>query len=97
MSYHESQLPDYLKKTIIGFVDDKRQYTNDWVTNCLDTAANNLQEAEQGWEHLLHTTGGQLELTKCAWYCISWDFTPNGIPIMTDNNNHNIRIQSSVN
>ena len=53
-------------KTIIGFVDDKRQYTNDWINNDFNTATTNLQEAAQGWEHLLHTTGGQLELSKCA-------------------------------
>ena len=33
------------KKTIIGFVDDKQQYTNDWLNNCLNTTTNNLQEA----------------------------------------------------
>ena len=48
-------------------------------------------------EHLLYTTGGQLELSKCAWYCISWDFTAAGLPIIQDNNNHTIRIQSSAN
>ena len=46
------------KKIIIGFVDDKRQYTNDWINNDLNTETTNLQEAAQGWEHLLHTTGG---------------------------------------
>ena len=61
------------EKTIIGFVDDKRQYTNDWINNDLDTTNTNLQEASQVWEHLLHTTGGQLKLSKCAWYCISWN------------------------
>ena len=67
------------------------------MNNCLDTATNNLQKVAQGWEHLLHTTEGQLELSNCAWYCISWYFTPDGLPIMTDNNNHTIRIQSSAN
>ena len=45
-----------MKKTIIGCVDDKRQYTNDWLYNCLETATNNFQEAVQDWEHLLYTT-----------------------------------------
>ena len=44
------------KKPIIGFVDDKRQYTNDWMNNNIDTTTTNLQEAAQGWEHILHTT-----------------------------------------
>ena len=84
------------KKRIIVFVDDKRQYTNDWINNNIDTATTNLQEVAQGWEHLLYTTGGQLELSKCAWYYISWDFASNGLPIMKDNNNHTIRIKSSA-
>ena len=67
------------------------------MNDSLDTATTNLQEVVQGWEHLLHTTGGQLELSKCSWYCISWDFTPVGLTIMQDNNNHTTRIQSSVN
>ena len=33
------------KKTIIGFVDDKKQYTNDWINNNIDIATTNLQEA----------------------------------------------------
>ena len=45
-------------------MDDKRQYTNDWLNNYLTTVTNNLQEEAQGWEYLLNTTGGQLELTK---------------------------------
>ena len=31
-----------------------------------DTVTTNLQEAAQGWEYLLHTTGGQLELSACV-------------------------------
>ena len=68
MSYHKSQSTYHIIIIIIGFVDDKRQYTNDWLHNCLDTVTNNLREAAQGWEYLLHTVGGQLELTKYAWY-----------------------------
>jgi len=95
MCHYEPQQTNHLKQ-IIGFDDDKIQYTNDWINNNIDTATTNLQEAAQCWEHLLHTTWGQLELSKCAWYCISWDFTPDGLPIMQDNNNHTIRIKSSA-
>ena len=41
------------KKTIIGFVDDKRQYTNDWKINSLFTAANKLQSVAQTWDTYL--------------------------------------------
>ena len=33
------------KQVIKGFVDDKRQYANDWNTNYLLTASTNLQKA----------------------------------------------------
>ena len=85
------------KETTIGFVDDKRQYTNDWLRNYPHTVTSSLQESAQGWKRLFYTTGGKLNLTKCAWYCISWTFTPDGLPIITENNNHIIRIQSSAN
>ena len=39
---------------------------------------------------------GQLELFKFAWYCIGWDFAPNELPIMQDNNNHIIRNKASA-
>ena len=60
MSHPEPQQTNLLEKIIIGFVDDKRQYTNDLLHNSLDTTTTNLPEATQSWEHLLHTTGEQL-------------------------------------
>ena len=55
MCHYEPQQTNHLKQ-IIGFDDDKIQYTNDWINNNIDTATTNLQEAAQCWEHLLHTT-----------------------------------------
>ena len=49
------------KKQIIGFVDDKRQYTNDWNINLLPTAVSKLQSTAQSWEHLLHASSERLE------------------------------------
>ena len=71
-----------MKNIMIDFVDDKRQYTNDWLNNSLVTAATNLQDATQGWENLLHTSGVQLRLSKYTWYCISLSFTPGELPII---------------
>ena len=42
-----------------------------------------MQQTAQQWEHLLHTTGGALNLNKCYWYGIAWTFTPAGEPKMT--------------
>lgn len=83
-------------KRITDFVDDKRQHTNDWFKNSLVPTAKNLQDIAQGWERLLHTSGGQLKLSKCAWSCISWSFTPGGLPIMKYSTTYNIQITSSA-
>ena len=48
MCHYDPQQKNRLKKIIIGFVDDKRQYTNDWTNNNINTATTNLQEAAQG-------------------------------------------------
>ena len=53
-----------MKKTIIGFVNDKRQYTNDRHSKILVTVATNLQYITQGWEYVLHTSGGQLKIIQ---------------------------------
>ena len=49
-----------VKKTIIGFVDDKRQYANDWKSNSLLIPINKLQTAAHSWEHLLYTSSDKL-------------------------------------
>ena len=49
---------------IIGLVDDKKQYANDWNDHSEKTICENLQKAASSWEKILHTSGGSLELTK---------------------------------
>ena len=77
------------EKVSIGFVDDKRQYANDWQNNSLLTASNKLR-SPQSWEHLLFTSGDKLKLTKCAWYCISWTFNPDGTLKNSNNTSYKI-------
>ena len=36
----------------------------------------------QCWECLIYTTGGSLNVAKCFWNGISWQFTPTGEPTM---------------
>ena len=57
-----------LTKYVLGFVDDKRQYSNDWKENNLAKIVTQLKHAAQSWEHLLYTTGGKLEISKCGIY-----------------------------
>ena len=80
----------------LGFIDDKRQYANDWNNSNLTNALNKLQHAAQTWEHLLFTSGGKLEIDKCEAYIMSWQFNEDGIPKIINNNNiPSIIIQSS--
>ena len=39
-----------------------------------------LQHTSQTWKQLLATTGGKLEIPKCAVYTLKWIFDAHGIP-----------------
>ena len=69
-------------KYILGFVDDKRQYSNDWNENKLATIITQLKQAAQSWGHLLYTTGGKLESSKCGIYIMEWKFHDDGRVIL---------------
>ena len=58
-------------KFIIGFIDDNRQYSNDWINNDILNVLNKIKLSTQSWENLLHTGGGSLEMSKRALYLIS--------------------------
>ena len=76
-----------LIKHIIRFADDKRQYVNDWNNNNIFIALKKIHHAAQPWEHILLTTGGKLEIDKCAVFIMTWKFTENGILFILINNN----------
>ena len=71
-----------LTKHILGFVDDKRQYSNDWNKNKLATIITQFKHAAQSWEHLLYTTGGKIEISKCGIYIMEWTFYDDGRVIL---------------
>ena len=58
-------------KFIKGFIDDNRQYSNDWINNDTSNVLNTIKLSAQAWNHLLYTSGGKLELSKCALYLVS--------------------------
>jgi hypothetical protein len=81
--------PDLLTEvlqTISAFVDDSSNYTGDY-SGTLDPAgvARLLEQDAQRWSHLLHATGGALELTKCFYYIMFWSFDASwGTPRLLD-------------
>ena len=45
-----------------------------------------LQQASQYWEHVLFTTGGKVQYSKCMLYIIEWKFNEDGTAKMNENN-----------
>ena len=41
-----------------------------------------MRRTAQRWERLLYSTGGALNLLKCFWYGLQWQFTDAGVPRM---------------
>ena len=83
-------------KFITGFIDDNRQYSNDWINNDTSNVLNKIKKnSVQEWEHLLHTSGGSLELSKCALYLISWNFNDDGTHYINSSTNVSLHIISS--
>jgi Reverse transcriptase (RNA-dependent DNA polymerase) len=57
---------------IEGFVDDTFIFANlEFGNNNLEELLLKIQSDGQMWEQLLHTTGGELELSKCFYYILS--------------------------
>ena len=56
------------QRHIISLVDDCTYFNNDFDNDLQGKTINNtqeLQDATQWWEQLLHAMGGKLELQKC--------------------------------
>jgi hypothetical protein len=63
------------KRLVDAFVDD----TSLGFTSAGDLSyqklIGRLQQVSQTWEHLLHLSGGKLNLAKCSWYVMYWEWT----------------------
>jgi hypothetical protein len=76
------------QRTGDGFVDDVANVFNFGLKNMLlhtyspSAIAQGMQTEAQVWEGLLWTTGGALNLAKCFYYVVAWDFHKNGTPIL---------------
>jgi hypothetical protein len=79
--FHSAHPHRLCHRTGEAFVDD----TTLWLLKLgllLAAAIAIMQNSAQRWERLLHATGGALNLAKCFWYGIEWQFTPTGEPTM---------------
>jgi hypothetical protein len=67
---------DTLQRTMEGFVDNADVAINDANTPCTpEHLAQVLQEDAKHWEHLLFISGGKLELNKCFFHMLTWQFS----------------------
>ena len=72
---------------MIGFVDDCNGQTNsfalDGSTDTVLTLVDQTQKNAQAWNDLLSASGGALDLSKCSCHILQWQFTSQGVPILT--------------
>ena len=54
---------------MMGFVDDKRYYTNILTQQLITTVIKAMEQSISTWYELLLFVGG---LSKCGWYIIDW-------------------------
>jgi hypothetical protein len=67
--------------TLSGFVDDTNAALNNWQPqheHDLQTLMAMLQRDAQCWNDLLFISGGKLELSKCSFHVLRFDFKPDG-------------------
>ena len=68
---------------IIGFVDDTRNSTNDFMVTQqpnLQTIVNQASQDSQLWHDLLASSNQALELSKCGYHAIEYTFQEDGTP-----------------
>ena len=72
---------------MIGFVDDNGNSTNAFLDiENPDTWRRVLeltQKNAQAWADLLSASGGALELPKCSYHMMRWQFAGNGAPFLS--------------
>jgi hypothetical protein len=72
--------------SMVGFVDDSTgQQVNDFLSNAQPTPehlATIMQHDAQLWSNLLWISGGLLELPKCSYHHIHFDFYHTSKPFM---------------
>jgi hypothetical protein len=89
-----------LKIGMTGFVDDNNcNSCEDAITHEDHSAGiiSRMRYDAQLWHNLLWSSGGALELTKCQYHLMDWDFTIAGAPILnTGTNDNHIHLISPV-
>jgi hypothetical protein len=70
--------------TMVGFVDDSTGSCNDFQPQTqasISELSLRMQSDAQTWNDLLFCSGGKLELPKCSFHVLHFDFKANGTPV----------------
>ena len=62
--------------TIVGFVEDTTVITGGTQHSQIEQLLKRVQHDADLWNQLLRASGGKLELSKCGYHIIYYDFTP---------------------
>ena len=65
---------------MVGFVDDSTCITGGEENDTLQQVINKMKQDAQLWHDLLWCSGGKLELSKCGYHVIHYDFDDSGLP-----------------
>jgi hypothetical protein len=70
--------------SMVGFVDDSTGTVNSFASDTQPTTESllaKMQHDAQLWHDLLWCSGGMLELPKCSYHFLYFDYKPDGTPI----------------
>ena len=83
---HSRSSDAFVDDTSLGFTSTDETSYEDIVTR--------LQEVAQTWEHLLFLSGGKLNLSKCSWFVLRWEWK-SGCPILRKLQQHDPKLSLS--
>ena len=70
---------------MLGFVDDKRHYDNLTLQHNKESLEEVISKSVNMWEAILSFVGGKLEMFKCGFYVLRWDFDSKEKSILKEN------------
>ena len=69
---------------MLAVVYNARNYVNGNNKQTSKSILTAMEISVSSWNELLHFVGGALEMGKCAWYLINWNFDSNDSPRMQE-------------
>jgi hypothetical protein len=88
-----------VKLSMVAFVDDSTGTYNKFLPQTEPPIQTLLPQAQydcQAWNDLLWCSGGKLELPKCSYHVLRFEFLPNGTPRpLTDNSDLTMQVKDA--